>query len=59
VGHFKFSYPSFFLLSGEKEISFDAAKENPAVTDKSTGFIVLLLLAAAWVLYSYREILFN
>lgn len=49
--------PFFFYLLKRKSL-LETAKENPAVTDKSISFIILLLLASAWILYSYREILF-
>jgi hypothetical protein len=48
----------FFLYLFRRSSLISTAKNNPAETDKSKGFIVLFVLVAMLLLYNYRDILF-
>lgn len=48
----------FILYLIKRKALLTTAKTHPAATDKSVGFIILLLLVSGMVLYSYRDYLF-
>ncbi|HFS8942377.1 TPA: hypothetical protein ACH1TP_002917 [Enterobacter roggenkampii] len=48
----------FILYLVRRKSLLNTAKMHPATTDKSVGFIILLLLVSGLVLYSYRDYLF-
>lgn len=56
VGTF-FVIPFFIYLLRRKSL-IEVAKENPTVTDKSKGFIILFLIMSGLLMFSFKDVLF-
>ncbi|MEW8796916.1 hypothetical protein AB2523_25090 [Klebsiella michiganensis] len=48
----------FFIYLFRRKTLLSIAKENPVITDKSTGFIIMFLIVSIVMLYSFKEYVF-
>ncbi|EKN6166710.1 hypothetical protein HV077_07925 [Citrobacter freundii] len=49
----------FIIYMARRKSLIERAKSNPVDTDKNTGFIILFLILAGLIMFTYRDVLFS